>query len=194
MMRLITFIKCLLLLPLRVLRQEWARSEMLLHGLSIAHGALIYRDRGCKITSGNGSSVGPGTILLAQWDWDAGFPCHISIGERTAINEYCNLRAVGGDIKIGSHCQIAQFCTLVAANHTTETAKYMRDAPLDLSKRSILIEDDVWVGANSVILPGVTIGHGAVIGAGSVVTRDVAPNTVCAGNPARLVRQRSLHV
>jgi acetyltransferase-like isoleucine patch superfamily enzyme len=81
----------------------------------------------------------------------------------------------------------------VASNHTTETTQFMTDAPLDTSKASIAIEDDVWIGANAVILPGVTIGRGAVIGAGSVVTKDVAPYTICAGNPARVMRARSLH-
>jgi acetyltransferase-like isoleucine patch superfamily enzyme len=153
----------------------------------------VYRAPGCHITSGQGSSVGPGTILLAHRDLDRGFPSHIAIGERTAINEYCNLRAAGGNIRIGNYCQIAQFCTLVAANHTTETVKFMTNAPLDISKASITVEDDVWIGANSVILPGVTVGRGAVIGAGSVVTKDVAAYTICAGNPARVLRMRSLH-
>jgi carbonic anhydrase/acetyltransferase-like protein (isoleucine patch superfamily) len=192
-MRLLIFLRCLLLFPMRMLRQEWARSEFLSRGISVTYGALLYRDSGCRITAGQGCSIGPGTVMLAQWDWDEGLPCHIIIGEHTGINEYNNLRAVGGDIRIGSHCQIAQFCTLVAANHTTETIKYMRDTPLDLSKASITIEDDVWIGANSVILPGVTIGRGAVIGAGSVVTRDVAPYTVSAGNPCRALRVRNLH-
>jgi acetyltransferase-like isoleucine patch superfamily enzyme len=192
-MRLLLFFRCLVLLPMRLLRQEWTRSEYLQRGISVTYGALLYRDRGCRIEAGTRCSIGPGTILLAQWDWDAGLPCHILIGERTAINEYCNIRAVGGDIRIGSYCQIAQFCTLVAANHTTETSKYMSDTPLNLAKTSITIEDDVWIGANSVILPGVTIGRGAVVGAGSVVTKDIAPYTICAGNPARALRERSLH-
>ena len=192
-MRLLIFLKCLLLLPMRVLRQEWTWSGFLRQGIRVAHGVLVFRDSGCRITAGPGCAVGRGTVLMARWDWDNTLPGHITIGERTSINEYNNLRAAGGDIKIGSYCQIAQFCTLVTTNHTTETAKYMRDAPLNISKASITIEDDVWIGANSVILPGVTIGRGAVIGAGFVVTKDVAPYTICAGNPARSLRVRSLH-
>jgi len=64
---------------------------------------------------------------------------------------------------------------------------------MDTSKASITIGDDVWVGAGAVILPGVTIGRGAVVGAGSVVTKDVAPYAICAGNPARVLRVRTLH-
>jgi acetyltransferase-like isoleucine patch superfamily enzyme len=190
-MRLLFFLRCVLLLPIRALRQEWVRSGLLQEGFGIAHGTIVDRDPGCRIVAGPGSSVRAGTMLLAKCD--AGVPSHIIIGRRTAINECNNIRAAGGDIRIGSYCQIAQFCTLVATNHTTETTHYILDAPLDLSKASITVEDDVWIGANSIILPGVTIGRGAVIGAGSVVTKDVAPYAICAGNPARVVRMRSLH-
>lgn len=152
---------------------------------------ILGRDPGCHIVAGRGSSVRTGTILLAKRE--AGLTGNIVIGQRTVINECNNVRAAGGDIRIGSFCQIAQFCTLVASNHTTETSQYMRDAPMDTSKASITIGDDVWVGAGAVILPGVTIGRGAVVGAGSVVTKDVAPYAICAGNPARVLRVRTLH-
>lgn len=58
------------------------------------------------------------------------------------------------------------------------------------SKGSIVIKDDVWVGANSLILSGVTIGQGAVVAAGSVVTKDVPPYAIVGGNPAKIIRYR----
>ena len=58
------------------------------------------------------------------------------------------------------------------------------------SKGSIIIEEDVWIGSNVVVLSGIKIGRGAVIGAGSVVTKDVKPYSVIAGNPARIVKMR----
>ena len=58
--------------------------------------------------------------------------------------------------------------------------------------RPVVIEDDVWIGTHAVILPGVTIGHGAVVGAGSVVTRDVAANAIVAGVPARIIQPNRL--
>jgi acetyltransferase-like isoleucine patch superfamily enzyme len=118
---------------------------------------------------------------------------HIVIGKRTAINEYNNLRAAGGDIRIGDYSQIAQFCTLVASNHTVDTSELMIDAPWETSKSSIEIAEDVWIGANCVILPGVTIGRGAVIGAGSVVTKSVPAYSIYVGNPAKLLRMRHMH-
>jgi acetyltransferase-like isoleucine patch superfamily enzyme len=69
----------------------------------------------------------------------------------------------------------------------------MIDAPWNGSRTSIDIEDDVWIGANSVILPGVRIGRGSVIGAGSVVTKSVPPHAIYAGNPAKLIRYRTLY-
>ncbi|MDQ6795887.1 MAG: hypothetical protein M3067_13940 [Chloroflexota bacterium] len=62
---------------------------------------------------------------------------------------------------------------------------------IDLRGEPVAIEDDVWIGANVVVLKGVTIGRAAVIGAGSVVTQDVPPYVVVAGNPARVIRDLS---
>ena len=59
-----------------------------------------------------------------------------------------------------------------------------------LSKGSIIVEDDVWIGARTVILSGVRIGQGAIIAAGSVVTKDVEPYSIVAGNPAKLIKYR----
>ena len=59
----------------------------------------------------------------------------------------------------------------------------------ELNKEPVTIEDGAWVGANAIILPGVTIGRGAVVGAGTLVMKDVAPNTVVMGNPARVVKR-----
>jgi carbonic anhydrase/acetyltransferase-like protein (isoleucine patch superfamily) len=180
-----------LLGPLRAMRREWRRCRLQACGLQLGPSVNIYQDPGCKIIVGAGGSVGTGTLLIAQSRGAA--KNHIIIGERVAINEYNNLRAAGGDIRIGNHCQIAQFCTLVASNHTVETAQYMIDAPWETSKVSIDIEEDVWIGANCVILPGVTIGRGAVIGAGAVVTKDVPAYSIYVGNPARFLRSRQLH-
>jgi maltose O-acetyltransferase len=60
----------------------------------------------------------------------------------------------------------------------------------DVPIRSVTIGNDVWIGTRSIILPGVTLGDGCIIGAGSVVTRSVPPFAVAAGNPARVIRQR----
>lgn len=104
-------------------------------------------------------------------------------------------------LRVGSFCSIAPGVTiLLGGEHKTE---YISTYPLNLSfkdlpkihghpftKGDVTVGNDVWIGANSFILSGVTIGDGAVIGACSVVTKDVEPYTVVAGNPARVIRKR----
>jgi carbonic anhydrase/acetyltransferase-like protein (isoleucine patch superfamily) len=153
--------------------------------------AIILRDSWCDISIGEGSSVEHGTILLARnerpepMDTNA----HIRIGRHCYIGQYNNLRTGGGSIDIGDHVSISQFVSLIASGHGINTGDPIHLQPIP-SKRNILIEDNVWIGAGSVILPGVTIRTGAVIGAGSIVTKDVATNTIVAGNPAHLIRTR----
>jgi acetyltransferase-like isoleucine patch superfamily enzyme len=188
---LLKLIRYLLLVPVRAARRELVLLRLLSTGLRLGRSVIVELDQGCTIHAGSGSSVGSGSILIAK-------SCgktknHIILGEHVAINEYNNLRAAGGNIRIGNHCQIAQFCTLVASNHTVDTFQYMIEAPWETSKSSIDIGEDVWIGANCVILPGVTIGSGAVIGAGSVVTKSVPPYAIYIGNPARFLRLRSKH-
>jgi acetyltransferase-like isoleucine patch superfamily enzyme len=174
----------------RSLQEQWWRGRFAASGVRIGRGVVIDKDPDCLLSIGPKSSVGFGTLLIVKSEF--GLNGALRIGEHTAVNEYNNLRAAGGEISIGNHCQIAQFCTLVASNHTTETAKYMIDAPWDGTKTSINIEDDVWIGANCVILPGVRIGRGAVIGAGSVITKDVPNHSIVAGVPGRFIRRRTL--
>jgi acetyltransferase-like isoleucine patch superfamily enzyme len=177
--------------PLRAVRRAWHRALLSSQGALVGTSVLIETDPGCDIVLGHPCCIGAGTILIAKQA--SGRPYSIHIGDDVAIHEYNNLRAAGGDITIGNHCQIAQHCTLVAANHEIDTAEYMINAPLESRRHSITIEDDVWIAANCVILPGVTIGRGAVVGAGTVVTKSVPPYAVVGGVPARLIRLRNLH-
>jgi acetyltransferase-like isoleucine patch superfamily enzyme len=105
-----------------------------------------------------------------------------------------------GPMRVGRYCSIAASVRSALSNHpvealTTHPALYERafgvvDSDIELNQL-LVIEDDVWIGHNAVILAGCRrIGRGAVIGAGSIVTRDVAPYTVVAGNPARKLRDR----
>lgn len=148
-------------------------------------------DKDCELSIASGSSIGLGSLLVIKSQGD--MLGKLRIGTNTAINEYNNIRAAGGTIEIGRNCQIAQFCSIIATNHTTETTDYMIRAPWNPEKAFVVIEDDVWIGANAVVLPGVKIGRGAVIGAGSVVTRDMPDYSICAGVPARVISLRTLH-
>lgn len=86
-----------------------------------------------------------------------------------------------GSIIIGNNCTITYGCVILS--HDAAAAK--------LNKKSEFItriEDNVFIGVNSVVLPGITIGENSIIGAGSVVTKDIPPNCIAAGNPAKILK------
>lgn len=104
-------------------------------------------------------------------------------------NFYANHNLVvldAGKVEIGNNVFIAPNVTLTTSYHPLDAKR--RNQGLEYAGK-ITIEDDVWIGANAVILPNVTIKRGAVVGAGAVVTKDVPANTVTAGIPARVIRE-----
>lgn len=91
-------------------------------------------------------------------------------------------------IEIGKNVKIAAFCFICDFNHKFSDGKIsVIDQGYDT--KPVIIEDNVWVGTHSIILPGVTIGRGSVIGAGSVVTKNIPKDSVAVGNPARVVKK-----
>lgn len=109
----------------------------------------------------------------------------VSIGSNVSIAAYVHLWG-GGGIEIGNRVMIASHVAITSLSHDyTETPMNQT-----LKKSKVIIEDDVWIGAHSVVLPGVTVGEGAVVGAGSVVTRDVEPFSIVLGCPAKLHKYR----
>lgn len=114
---------------------------------------------------------------------------NLRIGRGTKINAYCNLRFRKGTIAIGANVLLAQSVTILANSHQFED----RDTPiLDQGElvADVEVGDDVWIGVNAVIMPGIRIGNGAVVGANSVVTRNVGPYEVWAGIPAKKIKDR----
>ena len=108
----------------------------------------------------------------------------LTIGDYTRIG----LRnTIIGPINIGNHVNLAQNVTVTGLNHNYQDAEKMIDEQ-GVSTLPVVIEDDVWVGANSVILPGVTLGKHCVVAAGSVVSHSVPPYSICAGCPARIIK------
>lgn len=111
----------------------------------------------------------------------------VSIGKNSLVNQYS---CIYGYALIGENVMIAPHVMLAGGFHNTSRT----DIPImlqgDGSKGPIIIEDDVWIGANSIIMDGVTIGKGSVIGAGSVVTKNIQPYTIAFGNPAKIFKSR----
>ena len=116
---------------------------------------------------------------------DAG---EIRIGDRFRINRACLLSAHAG-ISVGHSCLIGEYVSIRDNNHVFDDAS-RPIAEQGYRAALISISDDVWIGRGAVILQGVTIGRGAVIGANSVVTKDVPAMEVWAGAPARFLRRR----
>lgn len=108
-----------------------------------------------------------------------------------AIGDYTRIglgNTIIGPAEIGNHVNLAQNVTVTGLNHNFENA----EIPIDqqgVSTNKVTIEDDVWVGANAVILPGVTLGKHCVVAAGSVVSRSIPSYTVCAGSPAKVIKR-----
>jgi acetyltransferase-like isoleucine patch superfamily enzyme len=114
----------------------------------------------------------------------------VKIGQNTYIQSGCILNAFVGNIVIGDNCMIAPRCAFTPYQHSfAATDRPMREQPLT-SKGDIILEDDVWLGLNALVMDGVTIGRGAIIGAGAVVTKDVPPYAIAGGVPARIIGSR----
>lgn len=177
--------------------------------LSIKSGAYISSKsslyRHCKIKLGNRVTIhryaqinakSPGGRLIIG-DYVEVMPFavvspqkngEISIGSNSTIQYGARLYGRGG-LRIGKGVRIAANTVIVAQNHRFETI----DVPIwkqGAICKGIVIEDNVWIGANATVLDGVHIGSGAVVGAGAVVSRDVKANIVVVGIPAKEIRKR----
>ena len=109
----------------------------------------------------------------------------VMIGDHTRIGLH---NTIIGPVIIGNHVNLAQGITVTALNHNFEDSEKRIDEQ-GVSTSAVIIEDDIWIGANAVVLPGVTIGHHSVVAAGAIVTKDVPPHSLVAGVPAKVIKQ-----
>lgn len=110
----------------------------------------------------------------------------IRIGRDSLVGEYTVIRGQGG-VTIGDRVYTSPFTQIIAVNHVFDNPA-LPFVEQGITAEGIVIEDDVWLGANAVITDGVRVGRGAVVAAGAVVTKDVPPHTVVAGVPARPIK------
>ena len=128
------------------------------------------------------------------------------LGDHSVIESYCCINNAVGDVVIGdytrigihntiigpvcigNHVNLAQGITVTALNHNFED-KTKRIDEQGITTKPVIIGDDVWIGADAVILPGVTIGKHCVVAAGAVVTKDVPDNTIVGGVPAKEIKK-----
>ena len=139
--------------------------------------------------------IGPrGQIELGRWSWlghGTKIRCHegvVSIGAKTVLGQECTISAYQ-HVSIGRECVVADRVMLIDFDHGTVEV----ERPIRLQgiyKRDVRVGNNVWIGYGACILRGVTVGDNAVIGTNSVVTKDVPPNAVVGGVPARVLRMR----
>ena len=157
----------------------------------LASNTKVRYDNINDIVLGNGVRINDFTTIFCLSQDKAHPDSSLIIGDGTYIGEYQNIRASGGIIRIGRNCSISQHISMIASNHGTALGQDVNKQAWDKEKTGITIGDDVWIGANCVILPGVYIHDGAVVGAGSVVTKDIPANAIAVGNPAKVIKYRT---
>lgn len=126
-----------------------------------------------------------GNILYVTPPIYVAYGSHIEVGENFYANKDCIFMDIN-TIRFGNNVIIGPRCSFYCAGHPLDPEVRNRDR-LEFGL-PIHVGDDVWIGGNSVILPGITIGNNSVVGAGSVVTKDVPKDVVVAGNPAKVIK------
>lgn len=171
--------------------QRWRRWRLARRGLRLC--------RSCYV--GPHVSLGPDSVAPLNGTVEVGDSCELNqgvelnpfggsirIARRVWLGPYAVIYGHGG-VEIGEQTLISMHCSILSSNHgVPPIGKLIRDTPDELGPTKI--GRDVWIGANAVILGGVTIGDGAVVAAGAVVNRNVEAGAVVAGVPARVVKRR----
>lgn len=124
---------------------------------------------------------------------DCTFTKNISIGNDVYIGAECRFQSVHGEIKIGDHVMFGPGVHIHGGNHKFDRVGYFMKENHDKKQGEdgfVIIEDDVWIGANAIILKGLKIGRGSIIGAGAIVSKDVPPYSIFTGVPNSKLRQR----
>ena len=129
----------------------------------------------CKIKIGVGTSINMSCFVTGS---------NIEIGNNTVINRDIYLDGRAG-IRIGNKVNVSHKVIIQSLTHNPQCPNFLCEV------KPVVIEDYAWIGTLALILPGVTVGEGAVIGAGAVVAKDIPPYTIAVGNPAKVVKERN---
>jgi acetyltransferase-like isoleucine patch superfamily enzyme len=186
-------VKCLLL-------QRRIRFVFMAPGVNLRNAVLVRFGRAVTLERGviidglslQGIELGDNVMIGAYTTVQASMLSHMGMGVRFGRNSSCGSYShigAGGLITIGDDVAMGQHVSFHAENHNFERT----DVPICLQgvkRKGIVIEDDCWVGANTTFLDGAHVGHGCVVGAGSVVRGEIPPYSVVVGAPARVIRSR----
>jgi acetyltransferase-like isoleucine patch superfamily enzyme len=142
------------------------------HGITFGDRVTVGRFASIRPSGNYGGEIGEGLV----------------VGDNSNIGAYCYI-GCSGFIQIGNNVMMSPRVSLYAENHNyAEVTRTMKEQ--GVTREYIIIEDDCWIASHAVVVAGVTIGRGSIIGAGTVVTKDVPPYSIVAGVPGRVVRSR----
>ena len=162
-------------LPDKMLEHIWNRAERRYgyYGNVKRYCILKAKSKNC----GDAVMIGPYVEIRSKEN--------LSLGNNVSINRNSYIDAYG-EIEIGNDVAIAHQCSIISFNHSSE--RCVSRSNLESIGKKITIGNNVWIGAGARILAGVTIGDDAIIAAGAVVTKDVAPETIVGGVPAKFIK------
>lgn len=150
-------------------------------------GAYSSIERGVVVTVARNVSIGKHTTIYHRCFITVGYNGRVEIGDYSHLGVDAYLNASEGCIRIGNHVAIGPKSGIYSYSNHYEPGKYITQCH---KVADVTIEDDVLIGAGSVILPGITISRGAIVGANAIVTRNVAPYSIVGGVPAREIGKR----
>jgi lipopolysaccharide O-acetyltransferase len=159
------------------------RGYKLSNNIRISRNVYFFQSTENAVSIGFGSEIGSGVRIKA------GFKGKIIIGKHVLIDDYSFISS-HKLISIGDNVMIAAACYIVDFNHEYPLSSCegrLKESSYRGGK--IIIGKNVWIGAHTVVLPGVSIGNGAVIGAGSIVTKSIPSYSVAVGNPAKVIKK-----
>lgn len=164
-----------------------------IHHPDLRLGANVFiGDRAIIFERENGGPVelGDRVVILRDTIIETAFGGSVTLGAQSSIHPRCQLNAYKASIQIGHGTMIAPNCAFYPYDHGIAPDEPIREQPLQ-AKGDILVRDEAWLGYGVIVLGGVTIGEGAVIGAGSVVSKDIPDGAIAIGMPARVVKMRN---
>lgn len=150
----------------------------------IGDNVIIYQDK-----DGGGVDIDSRSHLYGETIIHTGSGGSLQIGANSHIHPKCQIMAYKSKIQIGDEVQVAPNCAFYPYDHGVKPGTLIQKQPLS-SKGGIIIDDDVWLGYGVIVLSGVRIGKGAVVGAGSIVSKSIPDNCIAMGVPAKVVKSR----
>lgn len=184
----------------QLLREAMDMTNLIRCDSNKIHFGIISEFRGGEYMTIGDETAFSDFLYLTAWDDFSiigrdkkTFRPNVTIGSGCRFGAYNHITCINS-ITIGNNCLTGKWVTITDNSHGDTDIESLQLSPINrplVSKGAVIIGDNVWIGDKATILPGVSIGDGAVIGANAVVTKDVPPYCVVGGNPARIIKRQS---